>query len=395
MTGATLIVVSNHFLTFVRDQTVELAPNFDKVKVYVVIPKAPRFLLRFNRFSSLNQRNHFDGKGLPGNIEVKFIRHWKMPSPSMVKGSLDKAADAIAKDIGVGCGAGSIIHAHFAWPSGHVAMKLSKALGIPYVVTVHGYDIYDLPLRNDTYKRAISDVLSCSGHTIAVSAGLKGLIRSNLRLELKSVSVVPNGFDPRVFHPSDKNAARKRLGIESDKKLVLCVAALMKEKDLATLVKSAALLKQREDVLFALVGDGPERGTLEAAVKRYGLSKTFIMAGMRPHDEIPVWMNAADIFTLSSAIEGVPTVLFEAMACGLPYVGTNVGGIPEIVTDASLGLLVGANDSARLSAAYKEALEKSWDRDGFASNALRYTWQANVSAILNVYRSVVGNTDAN
>src|SRR3546814_5870610 len=93
------------------------------------------------------------------------------------------------------------------------------------------------------------------------------------------------------------------------------------------------------DCRLAFVGDGPARSALARRRDEHGLGERVILAGARPHAELPTWMQAADLLCLPSHSEGVPNVVLEAMSCGLPVVATRVGGIPEVLPDLA-GILV-------------------------------------------------------
>jgi teichuronic acid biosynthesis glycosyltransferase TuaC len=118
----------------------------------------------------------------------------------------------------------------------------------------------------------------------------------------------------------------------------------------------------RDGVNFTglLIGPGPLRSSLESQVARLGLDGRVRLLGPRPHDQLPDWYRAADLFVLSSYSEGVPVVLLEAAACGTPFVASRVGGIPEIA-HLSASRLVPAGDAAALAEAIGASLA---DRPG-------------------------------
>jgi glycosyltransferase involved in cell wall biosynthesis len=114
-----------------------------------------------------------------------------------------------------------------------------------------------------------------------------------------------------------------------------------------------------------------------------------LLAGGKLHDEIPVWMNACDLFVLPSLSEGNPTVLPEALGCGKPFVGTRVGGVPEVITSDECGLLVGPADPDDLAEKILVALDREWDREAILAYAQRYTWENIAKEIMGVYERVL------
>ena len=101
-------------------------------------------------------------------------------------------------------------------------------------------------------------------------------------------------------------------------------------------------------------------------------------------------MNACDVFVLPSLSEGNPTVMFEALGCGKPFVGTTVGGIPEVIINEKLGILVEPKDIDGLAKAIVRALETDWDRKYISNYAKQFTWDKIAEKIMEVYREVLG-----
>lgn len=165
---------------------------------------------------------------------------------------------------------------------------------------------------------------------------------------------IPTGIDTARFMPGDRDAARARLGLAREGLMIGIVATLRSWKGHRFLLEAFARLADRQARL-ALVGDGPVRAALEQQARDLGLGARLIMPGNQ-QDVLP-WLQALDIFVLPSyANEGVPQALMQAMACGLPVVSTDVGGIAEIVTPGVTGVLVAPQDVAALQAALEALL---------------------------------------
>ena len=101
-------------------------------------------------------------------------------------------------------------------------------------------------------------------------------------------------------------------------------------------------------------------------------------------------MNACDLFVLPSLNEGNPTVLPEALGCGKPFVGTKVGGVPEVITSDESGLLVEPADPEDLAGRILIALDREWDREKILTYAERYTWENIAKEIMGVYEQILG-----
>jgi glycosyltransferase involved in cell wall biosynthesis len=283
----------------------------------------------------------------------------------------------------------NIIHAHFTWPQGYAGARLKEVYGVPFVVTGHGYDVYSLPFRDDEWRAKIEFVLDTADHVITVSQSNLACIK---KLDVSTpVTVIPNGFRSDLFSPRDTSECRKMLNLPQDRKIILTVGNLEPVKGQKYLVEAIQKITQeRKDILCVIVGAGKLRLALERQIRLLGLEDSIILAGGKPHDEIPLWMNACDLFVLPSLNEGNPTVMFEALGCGKPFVGTRVGGVPEVITSDEYGLLVDPADPEDLAEKILVALDREWNREAILRYAERYTWENIAKEIMGVYEQVLG-----
>ena len=222
-----------------------------------------------------------------------------------------------------------LIFAPWAYPDGWAAVDLGHRAGLPVVVMAHGSDVLKLD-ESPGRRRGTVEALRGADEVVAVSRDLAGRI-VDLGADPGRVRVLYDGVDAALFHPGPAAEARARLGLEADGPAVLFVGNLLPVKGLDVLVEACALLAG-DGVAFTayLVGQGPEGARLGRRIARLGLEGRFELVGPRTHDALPDWYRAADVFALPSRSEGVPTVLLEAAACGLPFVASRVGGIPEV-----------------------------------------------------------------
>jgi glycosyltransferase involved in cell wall biosynthesis len=148
------------------------------------------------------------------------------------------------------------------------------------------------------------------------------------------------------------------------------------------------IVKHRDDVLCVIVGKGKLENIIQKQINDLNLEKFIKLVGGKSHDEIPLWMNACDLFVLPSLNEGNPTVLVESLGCGKPFVGTKVGGVPEIINSDDYGLLVEPGDSNDLAEKIEIALNKDWDIGKIKEYGNNFTWENIASQIVEVYDSV-------
>jgi glycosyltransferase involved in cell wall biosynthesis len=183
------------------------------------------------------------------------------------------------------------------------------------------------------------------------------------------ITSIPTGIDLERFSPGDARAARASLGLPLEGPIVGIVATLRSWKGHRYLFRALAGLERR-DAMLLVVGDGPQRGALEALARELGLGARIRFAGNQA--DVAPWMRAMDIFCLPSyANEGVPQALMQAMACGLPVVTTPVGSIDEIVTDGESGVMVPPSDERALRSALEDLLGDPGRRSALAGRALQ------------------------
>lgn len=373
-----LLILSNHYLTFVKDQVGALSASFDNIAA----------LVRFNPARKLfGYRSVVDISPTFPNVHVFTTRVLYLPLGRQYKNLGERHYHATDKAIRYNHLNFDLIHAHFTWSAGYAGARLKEEYDVPFVVTGHGYDIYSLPFKDDEWRAKIEYVLNTADHIITVSQSNLACIQ---KLDVSTpVTVIPNGFRSDLFYPRDPLKCRKALNLPLDKKILLTVGNLEPVKGQAHLVEAVQrIVRERKDILCVIVGAGKVRTALERQIRSLGLEDYILLAGGKPHDEIPLWMNACNLFALPSLSEGNPTVMFEALGCGKPFVGTKVGGVPEVIASDDYGLLVEPADPEDLAEKILVALDREWDQEKILEYARGFTWQNIRKQILNVYRGV-------
>ena len=241
----------------------------------------------------------------------------------------------------------SIVHTHSPLPA--VVARLVPLRRRPtFVHTEHStWERYRLPTRllNSLTMRR-NDAL------IAVSASVAHSMRSSAIRRLLSGSepvVIYHGIDEAaVCSGADaRRSARGLLGFGDDVRLVGTVGSLTPKKDQATLIH--ALARSASAARLVVIGDGPLRKELPDLAARLGVAERVSFLGVR--DDVQRLLPALDLFVLPSRHEGLGLALLEAMSAGICCIGTNVGGIPEVIRDGQTGILVPAGDPATMATA--------------------------------------------
>lgn len=268
-----------------------------------------------------------------------------------------------------------LIDAHFLYPDGVAAVLLGKALGCPVVVTMRGNEA---DLEHTWWRRRQMRFALSHARPIAVSKSLRELA-ARLGVPQERVRVIPNGIDRSTFHPREQHAARAALGLPAGRPIVVSVGAFVARKGHELVLDLLPELRRTHPgLLYVAVGNpGGGESRLRAIERRIGdegLADGVHLAVARPHDEIPLWLAAADVFCLATAREGCPNAVIEALACGVPVVTTRVGGNADLVREGADGFLVPYFDATAFGDAILAALSRPWDRQAIAQRATR-SWE--------------------
>ena len=282
-----------------------------------------------------------------------------------------------------------LIHAHQALPDGAAARLLAADLGVAYVVTVHGADVNVNLRRPGAVRERTIRALHGAAAVVAVSSAVARRLEGDVAHE--RLHTVPNGVTGHAqVAPSELLPGRP---------LVLSVGNLYASKGHAIVLAALARLGSRlSDVAYVVVGDGPEKGRLEARARELGLAGRVVFLGWRPHDEVLGLMARADAFVLPSAPEGFGLVYAEAMAQGTPVVACRGEGPDDFVEDGVSGLLVPPGDVDAVARAIARLLD---DRTAAArlaeagrAAAAALTWRRNAERQLEIYERVLADRPA-
>ncbi|MEZ6057980.1 MAG: glycosyltransferase [Planctomycetaceae bacterium] len=256
--------------------------------------------------------------------------------------SVRKAVRSLTKDF-----TPDAVLSYWAHPEGAAGLEIAQSFDVPSACIVGGSDVLLLPHGNRRRGAEVRRVLTESSAIISVSEGLREATMA-LGVPGERVHTVYQGIDPRQFYPGDQSVARTRLQLPPDIPVIVWVGRMVDVKCLDQLIEAAFLLHQQgHRFRLCLLGDGPLKGMLEQQVASLGMQNSVLFAGAVGHDLLPDWYRAADVTVLSSRSEGLPNVFRESLACGVPFVSTDVGSIREIA-DSRYSQLVPVGDPVQL-----------------------------------------------
>ena len=305
-----------------------------------------------------------------------------------------------------------LIHGHSTY--GFLALSLLKRkLGVPLVRHVHATT---LGLINSKYGRTYPPsgiriqtaimrerlAYSLADRLVAVSERGAQVLTRFYGFDRSKIVVVRNGVDTRLFHPMEKEAAKRSIGLEC-KRVVLFVGRMSRIKGIEYLLRAARrIIEKFDDVTFLFIGGVPNfmRGQAENPddlLRHIGgghsVADKIRFIGPVPNNLLPKYYSAAELVVLPSLYEAFPKVVVEAMACETPVIGSRVGGVPEVISDGTNGLLVPPADVEALFRAISLLLTDESLRQTLGVNAARtinsgYAWRDVAKELRRVYQGL-------
>jgi 1,2-diacylglycerol 3-alpha-glucosyltransferase len=250
-----------------------------------------------------------------------------------------------------------VVHAHHPFLLGPAARRLARRLARPLVFTYHTrYERYAhyVPVQRALAERAATWVstrfAARADAVIAPSAAVRDELRG--RGVTAPIAVVPTGVDLERFRPGDRRQARHEVGLDADDLILLYVGRLDREKSVERLLPAFERVAATvAGARLVLVGDGTQARGLRTMAAASPVGGRVHFAGVRPHEALPAWYRAADLFLFASETETQGLVLAEAAACGLAAVAVAAPGHEEVVHDGATGVLTKAETAALADAA--------------------------------------------
>lgn len=283
-----------------------------------------------------------------------------------------------------------IVHVQWPIPNGLGALFLKWIYNIPSINTVYGEEVYLSKRYHVT--NILKFLLHWSSNIITISnATFEACL--NIGLSESRLGIIPFGVDTSFYKP---------LNVTKDEEIfqILAVGYLIERKGFMYLISSIKeILKEHENIRLKIVGSGPQEQQIKNHITELDLEKHAEIIGNISDDELLKMYNSSDIFVLPSIIdsqgntEGLGVVLLEAMACGLPVIGSNIGGIPDIIHEGETGLLVPQKDISGLSKSIIKLIENPNLRENLANGGYKmvkdnFSWETIAKDYIYRYKNV-------
>lgn len=277
------------------------------------------------------------------------------------------------------------LHVHFGTAAANIALFLKALAPVTLSLTIHGPDeFYDVSAEKLVEKISAADFLVCIGHFARSQ-----LMKLSPASQWPKFHICPLGVDVSRYTPAGEVQIPRPFTI-------LCVGRLTPAKGQHILIEACAALRDwGRDFRLVLVGSGPDEAALRQAIEAHHLSAQVLMTGPLNQDQVRAWYGACDVFALPSFAEGIPVVLMEAMASGVPCVTTRITGIPELIRDGVDGFLTTPSDIQELADTLAmlmddPVLRREIGASGRQRVSEAYELNTNVTRLAQVFRGRLG-----
>ena len=282
-----------------------------------------------------------------------------------------------------------VLHVHYAIPhayAGYMAKQMLKDEGIdiPMVTTLHGTDI-TLVGNHPFYKPAVTFSINKSDFVTSVSQSLKDdtLKLFNIKNEIQ---VIPNFIELDKIKKEDKSPCQRSVMANDEERIITHISNFRKVKRIPDIIAIFNKIQKKIPAKLMMVGEGPEKEKAEQLCRELGIQDKVIFFGNS--NEIDTILCQTDLFLLPSKTESFGLVALEAMACGVPVISSNAGGLPEVNKDGFSGYLSEVGDVDGMANNALKILKNQTDLDHFKKNALITAQQFDIKKILPLYEDL-------
>lgn len=295
----------------------------------------------------------------------------------------------------------SLIHTHWIVPQGLIGAIFHALTGIPHVSTIHGSDLSIIG-KNSVLKSLCRFTVKNSDVITVNSSYTKEQLVTIAPESKQKIQVIPMGVNPQQFYDISNDQMKKKF---QNNQIILSVGRLIDLKGTVFLVESLPyILNHYPNTLLIIIGSGPEEERLHERVESLSLKEHVTFLGTLNHEDLIPYYHLADVFILPSIFkdgktEALGVVLLEAMASGCPVIGSNVGGIPDIIRDGENGFLVPEQNpevlAEKITAVLSNrAMADRFRQEGYDIVQSRFSWDIISSQFTKVYERVIGNLTA-
>lgn len=288
-----------------------------------------------------------------------------------------------------------VAHIHtssnFSFLENTIYILFIKLFSSEVILHLHAPDLKDFLRKKQIIKFLIAEVFNLSNIVIVLSNYWRTILSNELDISPSKIVIIHNAASPK-FRFRDMTYCREKLGLPQNRKIIFSLGNLIERKGFKYLINAIHILNRNDMNLLCYVGgSGESMDELKDIVNKLNLNQHIKFLGFVPEEEISLWINSSDLVVLPSLSEGVPIVMLEALNCGKPFIGTDVGGIPDIIISDDYGLLAKPADAEDLAQKIQLAMNKKWDKEKIISYSRKFSFDNISENLMSIYKKHIGN----
>jgi len=378
--------VDNVYGSFVHSQVLALQNMGCSIKVMAPMAMAPfpLYLLRdkWRNFHDTPKHDIFQG------VDVTYPRIIRTPGAGLFELSGLNYYYALKESVLAQHSqqAFDLIHAQVAYPDGWAAARLAEDLSLPLVLTIHGQELQKIVNWSNRLRSMVMTTMEKAAAIVVPSSKMQDMVRKHGD---HNTFLIYNGLDSLPMAALPQGIKGQIAG----KRVLLSVSRLEPEKGIRYNLEALNLIKGKHpDLVYVILGNGSQRTELQQLTRALGIQNKVIFAGHQPREKVKGFYENSHVFSMPSRDESFGIVYLEAMAAGLPVIGTQGEGIASLLSENDVGRLVKYGDVESLAQQISELLDPhTAEQLGARGRALaaQYTWQRNAQEMLKVYNSLI------
>jgi glycosyltransferase involved in cell wall biosynthesis len=281
----------------------------------------------------------------------------------------------------------SLVHVHYVFPTGILALFAKMLLKVPYVVTSHGGDLDQMAKKHPRIQQLTKKILHEASAVIVVGEGLKTEVLERYEVPEAKVHVLSMGVNTTVFKHIEKLDALEALELPSQSKKILFVGNVIRAKGIFELIQ--AFEKLQDEYSLYIVGSTKDTdfyNEVKSFIADKNIQHVYFVPPQSQQD-LANWMSACDVLVLPSHHEGFGLVALEALACGIPVVASNVGGLPYLLSN-NRGVLVEPNSSEAIYEGIQRSCNSTIDHESVKQLVHEQSYETIIHTLENIYKQI-------
>lgn len=377
-------VFKPNWSVFFKELALAINTNIDDIELSVISPsfyswkeKAPKHCFAYRK-SNIDGIDIYEKGSLNVTGRITIYRRYK----------IDKVVDFLYKKYLQDHSKPDIIHAHVGLWAGKGAQTLSNKINVPFIITEHSSRVFGTRYNN-SQRKILQSIYDDASKVITVSKALKNHI--NQEFNIDAIEVVPNVVDTDCFTIGNNQK-------EHDTFTIISIGNLKSSKRFDLLIEAFSIVIERyPKIQLKIIGEGGEKKKLQNLINSKDLSDSVALLGEVLHEKIPQYFLDSDLFVLPSDIETFGVVFIEALASGIPVIGTKCGG-PEDIINSENGILIEKDNKTILADAIVSIMNNydQYDLDAIAEKTkLKYSPEKIAERQMDIYLTTINSYNGN